>query len=186
MKTLSRFGSREKRYICLGPDSGQKHHYGHFDILMGTNVQHEVFPLLTQWLERHDITTTSKPAKKILTAAAPMPAAVILPALSLPVALTRMSYAVPTLATPAAVQESAVAAEAEAAGAAEAVAAAAPAGMGLVGVPAPVLQVCATSAPEHAPSVPVGGHSDTAGERYAVLTLGGGFAKRAAVQMSKL
>ncbi|MEW5312528.1 MAG: hypothetical protein WDW38_004157 [Sanguina aurantia] len=168
LKTLSRFGSREKRYFCLGPDAGQKHHYGHFDILMGTNVQQEVFPLLTQWLERHDIITASHPPNKVVTAAAPMPAAVIQPALLIPVALTRMSHATPTPAAPAAAQGAAAAAD-----------------PGVVSPSPPVLQLCTASAPEHA-SLHPDGCSHATGQRSAVFTPGSGFGKRAEAQTSKL
>lgn len=82
LKTLSRFGSRDKRYICLGPLYGQKHHYGHFDILMGLNVQQEVFPLVTTWLDQHDIITT-QPLRSPTVTAAPLPVATLLPALLL-------------------------------------------------------------------------------------------------------
>ncbi|KXZ48650.1 hypothetical protein GPECTOR_26g553 [Gonium pectorale] len=50
-------GSRCARYVELGPKSPTRptrHHYGHFDILMGRHAEEEVFPLLHDWLEQHD------------------------------------------------------------------------------------------------------------------------------------
>lgn len=50
----SLFGSPSRKYICLGPQGGQRHHYGHFDLLMGRHVEEEVFPLVNEWLQEHD------------------------------------------------------------------------------------------------------------------------------------
>lgn len=43
-----------KQHITLGPRHGQKHHYGHFDVIIGKNAQHEVWPHIVAWLEAHD------------------------------------------------------------------------------------------------------------------------------------
>lgn len=53
-KTWQMLGSKDKRYVCLGPASGFADHYGHFDILMGKRVEVEVFPIIHQFLLQHD------------------------------------------------------------------------------------------------------------------------------------
>lgn len=39
--------------IVLGRDRATEHEYGHFDLLMGRNVQREVWPVLVDWLSSH-------------------------------------------------------------------------------------------------------------------------------------
>lgn len=53
-RTFQLFGSPDKKFVLLGPENGQRHHYGHFDILMGNHVEQEVFPTLHEWLAKHD------------------------------------------------------------------------------------------------------------------------------------
>lgn len=53
-KTWEMFGSRDKRFVCMGPPSGFDSHYGHFDALIGKKVNTEVFPLIADFLEHHD------------------------------------------------------------------------------------------------------------------------------------
>ncbi|KAG2491163.1 hypothetical protein HYH03_010376 [Edaphochlamys debaryana] len=49
-------GSRVARFIEVGPATwGTLHHYGHFDILMGKHAHEEVFPVLHEWLDEHDV-----------------------------------------------------------------------------------------------------------------------------------
>lgn len=53
-RTLQLFGSKDKRFVMLGPDSGQRLHYGHFDPLIGQYVEEEVFPLIHEFFQTHD------------------------------------------------------------------------------------------------------------------------------------
>jgi alpha-beta hydrolase superfamily lysophospholipase len=41
--------------LVFGPDTGQKDHYGHFDLLIGKRASEEVFPAIEQWLWKHDV-----------------------------------------------------------------------------------------------------------------------------------
>lgn len=54
-KTVELFGSKHKRFVCIGPTHGTgKRHYGHFDIVAGRAAAQEVYPHVFSWLEQHD------------------------------------------------------------------------------------------------------------------------------------
>lgn len=54
-KTVDLIGSKQKRFVCLGPwQRTTRHRYGHFDIMCGHDVHAEVFPYITDWLQQHD------------------------------------------------------------------------------------------------------------------------------------
>ncbi|GBF97908.1 hypothetical protein Rsub_10263 [Raphidocelis subcapitata] len=61
-KTWEMFGSRDKRFVCMGPSAGFDSHYGHFDPLIGKKAASEVFPLIADFLEHHD---TRLPVSKL-------------------------------------------------------------------------------------------------------------------------
>jgi pimeloyl-ACP methyl ester carboxylesterase len=46
-----RIGSRDKSFVVLGRGWGTRHDYGHGDLLVGSRVREEVFPLISAWLE---------------------------------------------------------------------------------------------------------------------------------------
>jgi hypothetical protein len=46
-----RIGSRDKSLVVLGQGWGTRHDYGHGDLLVGSRVVEEVFPLVSEWLE---------------------------------------------------------------------------------------------------------------------------------------
>lgn len=50
--TRSTAGDRE--CTILGKINGCKEDYGHMDLIVGTNVTTEVFPLISAWIEEHD------------------------------------------------------------------------------------------------------------------------------------
>lgn len=54
-KTINLFGSKHKRFVCIGPTHGTgRRHYGHFDVVCGKEAPREVYPYITSWLEQHD------------------------------------------------------------------------------------------------------------------------------------
>jgi hypothetical protein len=53
-RTWEMWGARDKRFVCMGPAAGFASHYGHFDPLVGRRAAAEVFPLIADFLERHD------------------------------------------------------------------------------------------------------------------------------------
>jgi pimeloyl-ACP methyl ester carboxylesterase len=57
--TVAVLGSAERRLVVLGPAHGCAEHYGHFDIIVGRHAPTEVYPLLYDWLHRHDATVPS-------------------------------------------------------------------------------------------------------------------------------
>ena len=46
-----RLGSADKSFVVLGRGWGTRHDYGHGDLLVGSRVEKEVFPLISDWLE---------------------------------------------------------------------------------------------------------------------------------------
>ena len=46
--------SGERRRLMLGKACGCKEDYGHVDLVIGKNVESEVFPHIARWLEEHD------------------------------------------------------------------------------------------------------------------------------------
>ena len=50
-------GSSQKHLLVVGPKPKHVHHYGHVDIMIGTNTQTEVFPSITDFLLSIDDTT---------------------------------------------------------------------------------------------------------------------------------
>jgi pimeloyl-ACP methyl ester carboxylesterase len=51
--TLDLLGG-EKRLVVFGKSHGQQDDYGHFDLLVGKRADLEVYPVLLDWLDRHD------------------------------------------------------------------------------------------------------------------------------------
>jgi pimeloyl-ACP methyl ester carboxylesterase len=47
---FDRIASDRKKFLVLGRDQGQEEDYGHGDLLMGKNVNREVFPRILEWL----------------------------------------------------------------------------------------------------------------------------------------
>jgi predicted alpha/beta hydrolase len=52
-----RLGSPDKELRLVGKEHGQAAEYGHGDLLVGRRAPEEVFPLVGDWLERHDLTS---------------------------------------------------------------------------------------------------------------------------------
>ncbi len=46
-----RLGSIDKSFVVLGQGWGTRHDYGHGDLLVGSRVVEEVFPLVSEWME---------------------------------------------------------------------------------------------------------------------------------------
>jgi len=46
-----RLGSADKSFVVLGQGWGTRHDYGHGDLLVGSRVVEEVFPLISEWME---------------------------------------------------------------------------------------------------------------------------------------
>jgi pimeloyl-ACP methyl ester carboxylesterase len=42
--------------VVFGKESGQRDHYGHFDLLLGKRAVEEVYPVIEEWLLQHDRT----------------------------------------------------------------------------------------------------------------------------------
>lgn len=52
LPTLSeRFGTD---HVSLGKAQGQREDYGHHDLIMGKNAQYEAWPVMAEWLAKHD------------------------------------------------------------------------------------------------------------------------------------
>lgn len=49
-----RIGSRKKRFRVFSRESGCRTEYGHLDLVMGKNARREVFPVIADWLKKHD------------------------------------------------------------------------------------------------------------------------------------
>lgn len=49
-EVYERVSSKRKKFILLGKQNGQRHDYGHGDLLMGKWCSEEVFPLILDWL----------------------------------------------------------------------------------------------------------------------------------------
>ena len=47
-------GSTDKTYREMGRTNGCRADYGHFDLVVGKNVRDEVYPIIRDWLRRHD------------------------------------------------------------------------------------------------------------------------------------
>lgn len=60
-----RLGTKQKAFIELGRLQGQKEDYGHGDLLVGRHVETEVFPLITDWLDKHS--TKKQPEQRNMT-----------------------------------------------------------------------------------------------------------------------
>ena len=46
-------GSKDKKLMVFGKESGCRHEYGHIDLVLGRHAPDEVFPHVQQWLEAH-------------------------------------------------------------------------------------------------------------------------------------
>ncbi len=49
-----RLGAADKRVEIVGPANGYRADYGHVDLVMGRHAPDEVYPVLTEWIVRHD------------------------------------------------------------------------------------------------------------------------------------
>ena len=76
-------GSADKRFELLGRGWGQRHDYGHGDLLMGDWVEEEVLPQVADWIEARlsGAAPTPTPAPGVTAAPAADPAAPTSPAL---------------------------------------------------------------------------------------------------------
>lgn len=50
-KLLKQFGSSQREFLCLGPKSGFSNPFGHIEMLVSKSAQHEVWPLMLDWLQ---------------------------------------------------------------------------------------------------------------------------------------
>lgn len=54
-QTMDQLQNPENTQIeIMGPANGQKNHYGHCDLVVGKEVESEVYPKILSWIERHD------------------------------------------------------------------------------------------------------------------------------------
>ncbi len=47
-------GARSKKMVVFGKEQGCKTEYGHIDLVLGKNAPDEVYPVVADWLTRHD------------------------------------------------------------------------------------------------------------------------------------
>lgn len=47
-------GSKEKRFQVFSRETGCRTEYGHMDLVLGRNAPREVFPVVAEWLKKHD------------------------------------------------------------------------------------------------------------------------------------
>jgi alpha-beta hydrolase superfamily lysophospholipase len=53
-RTLEALGSARRELRVFGRQQGHADDYGHFDLLIGRRVKHEVYPAIDAWLDEHD------------------------------------------------------------------------------------------------------------------------------------
>jgi alpha-beta hydrolase superfamily lysophospholipase len=51
--TVAMLGSTDKSFRTVGAGHGARTHYGHFDLVVGREAPADVWPILSDWLERH-------------------------------------------------------------------------------------------------------------------------------------
>jgi pimeloyl-ACP methyl ester carboxylesterase len=51
---LARSHIPKSEYKCFGKEFGEKHEYGHFDLIVGLNAKVEVWDVISHFLEKHD------------------------------------------------------------------------------------------------------------------------------------
>lgn len=49
-----RIGTSKKRFVVLGKEFGHTADYSHWDLILGRHASQEVFPLIADWLSKHD------------------------------------------------------------------------------------------------------------------------------------
>jgi len=49
-----RISSKDKKFIEFGKEQGSRTEYGHVDLILGKNAPREVYPVIADWLIRHD------------------------------------------------------------------------------------------------------------------------------------
>jgi hypothetical protein len=54
----------DKRMVRFGREHGQATEYGHMDLFIGPRASTEVFPVIGEWLERHEGTLVVEPAPR--------------------------------------------------------------------------------------------------------------------------
>ena len=52
-KFFPTISSQDKKHIVLSKENGFEEDYGHADILLGKNVEKEVFPIISDWFKSH-------------------------------------------------------------------------------------------------------------------------------------
>lgn len=45
----------ERKCLVLGKNSGCAEDYGHVDLMVGRRVEYEVYPMILEWIEQHDV-----------------------------------------------------------------------------------------------------------------------------------
>lgn len=57
---FKQLGSKDKKYVVFGRESGCRTEYGHIDLVLGKNAPREVYPVIADWLRAHDSLAPAK------------------------------------------------------------------------------------------------------------------------------
>ena len=52
-QVFDQLATRNKKWVTFGRTQGHRSEYGHLDLIVGKNAPAEVFPLISEWLEKN-------------------------------------------------------------------------------------------------------------------------------------
>ena len=47
-------GSQDKKFVVFGKEEGYRNDYGHVDLVLGKHAPQEVYPVVAEWMKKHD------------------------------------------------------------------------------------------------------------------------------------